>query len=56
MKSPHTKPKTLEECWKHIAMIEDAYHALSNDCGKMLGNKDLEMINKCKKCQRGLPR
>ena len=51
---PHTKPKTLPEAWKHIEIIEDAYHRLSNECGVMLGNKDKEMFQKCQTCQRGI--
>lgn len=49
-KAPPTRPLTLEACWEHIVLIEEAYHRQSNECAVILGKQELAFINKCKTC------
>jgi hypothetical protein len=56
-----TKPRTKELCWKLIEKLEndndllsDAVHKISNEAQAALIEKDRQLLNKCKTCQRGI--
>ena len=56
-------PRNLHDALYRIAKLEeeneamsDALNKVAEECAIVLSNKDREMEEKCKKCQRGMRR
>ena len=54
------KPRSISTCHaliekleKDYKLVNDAYHALANECQAALCKKDVERINMCNSCGRG---